>query len=330
MSLFRLCLQPRELTGRSLPGQSWIGIGFDGFDRGVDRPGPVARRARFGHGVAGMATYAIGDVHGCAVTLERLLRRIGYRRGSDRLWLVGDLVNRGPGSLAVLRWAAEQGEGLVAVLGNHDLHLLARAAGLAKARRRDTLEAVLEAPDRDDLLAWLRARPLVHREGGWLLVHAGVLPEWTPSRVGNLAREVEGELQGDLAGRAGRARRLLSTLREPPLVPWRDDLPGNIRRRLALAAFTRLRTMDARGRLCDAFSGPPAQAPAGCRPWFEAPGRASLQESILFGHWAALGLHLTDGLAGLDTGCVWGGALTALRLDDRRVFQEPAAEGGDR
>jgi len=267
-----------------------------------------------------VATYAIGDVHGCFRTLRRLLKRISYDPRRDRLWLVGDLVNRGPRSLEVLRWAVEQGDRLTVVLGNHDLHLLARATGLARARRRDTLEEVLAASDHDDLLAWLRGRPLLHREDGFLLVHAGLLPAWTPAGAERLAREVEEALRGDRAGR------LLATLRVEPPHPWQAGLTGAARRRLALAAFTRLRTLRPDGRLCDDFSGPPEEAPRGCRPWFDAPDRKSAGETVIFGHWAALGLLLRPGLAGLDTGCAWGRELTALRLEDRKLSQEPASE----
>ena len=229
----------------------------------------------------------------------------------------------------MLRWAIDQGDRLTVVLGNHDLHLLARAAGLARAKRRDTLEEVLAAPDRDDLLDWLRRRPLLHREGGYLLVHAGLLPAWTPAEAERLAREVEEELRGD------RAERLLRSLRAEPPRPWRASLSGGARRRLALAVFTRLRTLREDGRLCDDFSGPPEEAPTGCRPWFELPDRRSAGETVIFGHWAALGLLLRGGLAALDTGCAWGRELTALRLDDLddlddlkqgALFQEPAVE----
>jgi len=268
-----------------------------------------------------MATYAIGDVHGCQATLQRLLKRLGYDRRRDRLWLVGDLVNRGPRSLAVLRWAAELDPArTVAVLGNHDLHLLARAEGVAAPRRRDTLDEVLGARDAGDLLAWLRARPLLHREGEWTMVHAGLLPEWTLPMAERLARDAAEHLRG----RSG--RRLLATFRDAPPGRFRETLSPAARRRLALAAFSRLRTLNGRGRMTTDFSGPPAEVPRGYIPWFAAPGRKSRKAQIVCGHWAALGLHLEDGIAALDTGCVWGRTLTALRLDDRKVFQEPAAD----
>jgi bis(5'-nucleosyl)-tetraphosphatase (symmetrical) len=268
-----------------------------------------------------MATYAIGDIHGCFNTLQRLLRKVGYDPGGDRLWLVGDLVNRGPRSLEVLRWAAAQGDRIVAVLGNHDLHLLARAAGVSEARKHDALEAVLAAPDRDDLLDWLRTRPLVHREGEALMVHAGLFPGWTPAEAEALAREVEERLRGD------KAPKLLAALEQKTPERWKDGLSGHDRARAALAGFAKLRTLGEDGRMCAEFSGPPALAPRGCRPWFAASGRRSAGATVIFGHWAALGLKVGDGVVGLDTGCAWGRELTALRLDDWRIFQEPSDEG---
>lgn len=265
-----------------------------------------------------MATYAIGDVHGCFETLQRLLRRIAFDSGQDRLWLVGDLVNRGPRSLEVLRWAVEQGERIVVVLGNHDLHLLARAAGVAEAKKRDTLDPVLAAPDRDDLLAWLRTRPLAHRMGETLLVHAGLFPDWSPAQAEALARETEERLRG------GASAKLLATVNEKRAERWKNGLTGLERARVALAGFAKLRTIDPQGRTCSGFSGPPEEAPPGCRPWFSIPGRASAGATVVFGHWAALGLRVGSGIAALDTGCAWGRQLTALRLDDWKVFQEPA------
>lgn len=268
-----------------------------------------------------MATYAIGDIHGCFQTLQRLLRKVGYDPRQDRLWLVGDLVNRGPRSLEVLRWAAEQGDRIVVVLGNHDLHLLARAAGVSEARKRDSLETVLAAPDRDEILAWLRTRPLVHREGETVMVHAGLFPGWTPDEAEALAREVEERLRGE------KAPKLLAAFEQKTAERWKDGLVGNDRARAALAGFAKLRTLGEDGRMCPEFSGPPALAPRGCRPWFADPGRKSAGATVIFGHWAALGLKVGEGVAGLDTGCAWGRDLTALRLDDWRIFQEPMEEG---
>jgi bis(5'-nucleosyl)-tetraphosphatase (symmetrical) len=265
-----------------------------------------------------MATYAVGDVQGCFDTLSALLERVDFRPGRDRVWLVGDLVNRGPRSLDVLRWAMEQGAAVVAVLGNHDLHLLARAAGVGKAGKRDTLDAVLAAPDRERLLAWLRSRPLLHREGAFAMVHAGLHPSWSFPQAEALAAEVAAMLQGDAAAA------LLSRGPAPPT--WRDDLAGLPRARAALAVFARARTMTADGALCDDHAGPPAAAPPGCAPWFERRRAAPDDPCVLFGHWSALGLLVRADCVALDTGCVWGRQLTAFRLDDRRVFQVDAVE----
>jgi bis(5'-nucleosyl)-tetraphosphatase (symmetrical) len=254
-----------------------------------------------------MATYALGDIHGCFRTLERLLRRIAFDPPRDRLWNTGDLVNRGPHSLEVLRWARALGDRLTVVLGNHDLHLLARAAGLARAKPRDTLEEVLAAPDRDELLAWLRARPLLHAENGRVLVHAGLLSAWTVAEAQALARSLEARL------RAPGGLKLLSPASQAP-------------QRTPLWVLTRMRVCAADGSPGPDFTGPPEAAPPDCRPWFAFPGRRSAEATILFGHWAALGFYQAPGLLGLDSGCVWGGALTAVRLEDAEVFEEPAAE----
>ncbi len=257
-----------------------------------------------------MATYVIGDIQGCFITLQRLLDRLDFERGRDHLWLVGDLVNRGPDSLSVLRWAKELEEdgGAIAVLGNHDLHLIACAEGLRSARRGDTLEAVLEAPDLDALREWLTSRPLLHREDDHVLVHAGLLPSWSLEEAERLANE------------AGRALRERET-RIPLLEALYGKRKGVKKLRAILEAFTRVRTVSGTGELRRDFSGPPSQAPEGCRPWFEL---GTWKETVVFGHWAALGLHVSERLIGVDSGCVWGGSLTAVRLEDRAVFQEPS------
>jgi bis(5'-nucleosyl)-tetraphosphatase (symmetrical) len=276
---------------------------------------PSARRR--GKMAAIMATYAIGDIHGCFDTLKRLLARLRFDRRHDRLWLVGDLVNRGPRSLAVLRWAVEQEDRLTAVLGNHDLHLLGLAAGVEAGKRRDTLEEVLAAPDRDDLLAWLCHRPVFHREGGFAMVHAGLFPSWTLAEAERLARRVEAHLRG------GGGPALFAALAGKSPERWRAKLTGEARDRAALAGFVKLRALSRTERLCADWNGPPDDAPGGCRPWFSLPGSWRGEATVIFGHWAAAGLRLAPGLAGLDTGCVWGQRLTALRLDDGTLFQEP-------
>ena len=265
-----------------------------------------------------MATYAISDVQGCAATLDRLLARLPMRRG-DRLWFVGDLVNRGPDSAAVLRTVRGLGPRAVAVLGNHDLHLLARAAGLVEAKRRDTLDDVLAAPDRDALCAWLRARPLLHREGDHVLVHAGLPPAWSAATAQRLATAAATALRGPQGGELAAACGSM-----PHVPPAR--LRGAARHAAVGAILTSLRTLRADGTPDWRFKGGPDQAPRGHVPWFAAPGRRSARVTVVFGHWAALGLHMTEHVVGIDTGCVWGDALTAVRLDDRRVYQTPCAD----
>ena len=259
-----------------------------------------------------MATYAIGDVQGCWDNLEALLERIGPGPG-DRLWLTGDLVNRGPRSLEVLRWARDQGDRLVAVLGNHDLHLISCARGVRKPRKSDTFHDVLEAPDGEELVEWLAARPLVHREGDWLMVHAGLLPAWSAADAERIAREIAA---------AGLSDRLLGSWRKAPRA-WSGDLDEEDRHALAVAAFATLRCVDQAGAMDRDFDGPPGEAPPGLCPWFDHPARRSLDVKVVCGHWAALGLHLRPDLAALDSGCVWGGYLTALRLEDGAIVQVP-------
>jgi len=273
-----------------------------------------------------MATFAVGDVHGCCDSLQRLLGRLPFDAGRDRLWLVGDLVNRGPRSLEVLRWAREtagaMGERFAVVLGNHDLRLLALAAGVTRARRLDTLGPVLAADDCGELVAWLGARPFVHRgrvgEDEWLMVHAGLLPEWTVEDAEAAARRVEAGLAGPLR------KALLVRGSEAPEIED-PELPP-LRR--ALAAFTLLRTLDADGRPCP-HSGPLAETPEGCVPWFRVPGRRTAGERIVCGHWSALGFHRENRVLALDSGCVWGNGLTAVRLDDGEVFEQETVESAD-
>jgi bis(5'-nucleosyl)-tetraphosphatase (symmetrical) len=267
-----------------------------------------------------VAIYAIGDVQGCHHTLQRLLDQIRFDPDADRLWLVGDLVNRGPRSLEVLRWARSLGERLTVVLGNHDLHLLGRAFGTRPAKRHDTLDAVLEAPDREELIQWLRSRPLLHREGPFVLVHAGLLPSWTFEQAAELAREVEAALGGP------EPEQLLKALAERKPPTGREGLGATGRRRVAVQSFTRLRTCRTDGRVCERFTGPPEEAPEGCLPWFELRDDHSAAVTVVCGHWATLGLRMQPGLMALDTGCVWGGSLTAVRLEDQEVFQEPLAD----
>jgi len=266
---------------------------------------------------APMSLYAIGDIQGCHAEFCQLLELIGFSPRDDRLWLVGDLVNRGPDSLAVLREVMALGSSAVTVLGNHDFHLLAVAAGHAKPHRHDTIAPILAAPDRDELLHWLQRRPLVVVEGDLLLVHAGLLPAWTPAAALGLSREVEAMLVGD------RADAFLHELYGDAPHAWRDDLRGFDRLRVVVNACTRMRFCTPDGTMEFKEKRGPGMAPPGFRPWFEHEHRASAGKTIVSGHWSTLELKLAPNLLMLDSGCLWGGPLTAVRLDDRRVFQVP-------
>ncbi|MGE3164917.1 MAG: symmetrical bis(5'-nucleosyl)-tetraphosphatase [Planctomycetota bacterium] len=274
-----------------------------------------------------MSTYVIGDIHGCDETLQILLAQCGYRSQHDRLFLVGDLINRGPGSLEVLRWAKAGGDRIVTVLGNHDLHLVATALGVRPARERDHMHSVFDAPDGEELIAWLRERPLLHREhgagSGWVLVHAGLHPDWTVEEAQELARETEAGLRGS------DAPELLAGLYRKQPVNWSRGLRGNDRLAAALKVFVAIRTCRTDGSLCVGFAGPPREAPPDCTPWFRVPERRSRGERIYFGHWAALGYHREGDVVALDSGCAWGGHLTAVRVEDDAVFQEPLADPVD-
>ena len=269
-----------------------------------------------------MARYAIGDIQGCMASLDRLLGLIDFRSHVDQLWLVGDLVNRGPRSLDVLRWARDLGGNVTCVLGNHDLHLLARAAGAAGPKRLDTLDEVLAAPDCDRLIDWLRHRPLIHIDKTHVVVHAGLHPRWTVADAQACASEIERELRGP----SWRAFLTQITQLHGPPPRWNDHLGGGDRWRAILAYLARARTLRADGRVEPDFDGRPADAPTGCLPWFAFPGVAWATHTVIFGHWAALGLDIGPHHVGLDTGCVWGKSLTAIRLDDRMVFQVKAVE----
>lgn len=256
-----------------------------------------------------MTRYAIGDLQGCDRELRALLARLKFSPDRDRLWFVGDLVNRGPGSLAALRLVRELGDNAVVVLGNHDLHLLALAHGVHRRRKSDTLDEVLAAPDRERLLEWLLTRPLAHAEGGDLMVHAGVVPQWTVELTLQLAQAVSAALRHD-------PRTLFEHMYGDEPERWDERLAGFERLRFTINVLTRLRLCTADGRVeLDAKEGTPPSPPSPLRPWFEHPARRSRSARVIFGHWSALGLVQDHGVVGLDTGCVWGGALTALDLD---------------
>jgi bis(5'-nucleosyl)-tetraphosphatase (symmetrical) len=262
-----------------------------------------------------MALYAIGDLQGCLGSLRRMLDAIAFDPATDRLWFVGDLVNRGPDSLGCLRFVRSLGDGAVAVLGNHDFHLLCVAEGLVRSRPRDAIDDVLGAPDREELLDWLRHRPLMHVEGEFAMVHAGLVPEWTVPRARELAAEVEAALQGP------QWRSFLAHLYGNEPDRWREDLKGQDRLRAIVNAMARLRVCLKDGRMDLGFHGEPGEKIGKRVPWFLMPDRASATHTIVCGHWSALGLHRADGVIALDSGCVWGGSLSAVRISDRRLYQ---------
>jgi bis(5'-nucleosyl)-tetraphosphatase (symmetrical) len=257
--------------------------------------------------------YLIGDLQGCCDAFERLLAEIGFSPSRDSLTVLGDLVNRGPQSLAVLRRMRALGAAAEALLGNHDLHLLAVAEGVRPEHRSDTLREILDAPDREAWIEWVRARPLALERHGWLCVHAGVAPAWTAFKTLALAAEVEAMLRGpDLAG-------FLPRMYGNQPARWDEALDGNDRWRFVINVLTRIRFVDAKdGTLDFTVKEGAGAAPPGLVPWFEAPGRASEGTSIAFGHWSTLGLINRPELLSLDTGCVWGGSLTAVRVDGGR------------
>jgi bis(5'-nucleosyl)-tetraphosphatase (symmetrical) len=262
-----------------------------------------------------MATYAIGDIQGCYSALRRLLDLCSFDPSVDRLWFVGDLVNRGPESLQTLRFVASLGDTATVVLGNHDLYLLMLYAGLEPRKAADNLDDILTAPDCDELLHWLARRPLLHVEDSYVLVHAGLLPQWTVPKAQALAEEVQTALTGK------NAKKFLLRLMGSRPDHWEDHLKGWSRLRVIVNAFTRMRFCTSEGNMVMRAKGPPVTAPEGTLPWFAFPDRASRTHTIIFGHWSALGFYREKGLIALDTGYVWGGTLTALRVEDGKVFQ---------
>lgn len=271
-----------------------------------------------------MASYAIGDIQGCFQPLQALLQHIDFDARHDTLWFTGDLVNRGPQSLETLRFVKGLGSAAITVLGNHDLHLLAVSEGHEKFQHNsDTLNPILQADDRDELLDWLRAQPLLHHDEDLKLsmIHAGLPPQWTLTQARAAAAEVEAVLRSEhyldfLAHMYGNL---------PDL--WSEGLRGHERLRFIVNCFTRLRYCSPQGKLALSAKGAPGTQPSGMIPWFQIPDRASRENTIIFGHWSTLGLHLQDNVMALDTGCLWGGSLTAVRLEDKRVFSLPCEQG---
>lgn len=268
-----------------------------------------------------MAIYAIGDIQGCYDSFRRLLDLCRFDPAVDRLWLVGDLVNRGPRSLETLRFVRSLGEAATTVLGNHDLYLIMVAEGFGKRGKDDTLGAILAAPDRDELIGWLRCQPLMHLEQGFAMVHAGLLPQWKAKKARKLAAEVETALQGK------NYRELLANMWGSEPAAWDDDLSGWARLRVIINAMTRMRFCSPAGVMEFRTKGEVSNAPKGYLPWFDVPGRKSADTVLVTGHWSALGLKVTPNLLSLDSGCLWGGHLTAMRLPEREVFQVDCSAG---
>jgi bis(5'-nucleosyl)-tetraphosphatase (symmetrical) len=258
-----------------------------------------------------MAVYAIGDVQGCFDELQALLDRIGFTPGADRLWFAGDLVNRGPKSLETLRFIRDLGDTAVSVLGNHDLHLLAAAHGHPIDHDDHTLDAILTAPDRDELIDWLRHRPLLHHDGqlGFTMVHAGLPPQWDLGLASSCARELEAVLQSD------RTADFIAHMYGNKPKRWSEDLAGWDRLRFIVNCLTRMRFCNRNGKLEFRCKGAPGKQREGYYPWFEIPWRASRDLNIVFGHWSTLGTYDAPGIYPIDTACLWGGTLTALQID---------------
>ena len=259
-----------------------------------------------------MPVYAVGDLQGCLDPLKRLLDKIRFDPAADQVWFTGDLVNRGPASLATLRFVHELGGSAVTVLGNHDMHLLATAwADNRPRKKRDTLSEILEAPDRDELLEWLRRRPLLHHDAqlAFTMVHAGLPPQWSLDEARSAAAELESVLRGD------RFIDFLHHMYGDQPDRWDPGLRGTNRLRFIINALTRLRYLRPDGSMEFSNKGPTGGADRNLIPWFAYPGRKSAGSRIVFGHWSTLGDLEHDGVSGIDTGCVWGGRLTALQLD---------------
>ena len=259
-----------------------------------------------------MSVYAIGDIQGCYDSLMALLDHIAFDDQNDHLWFAGDLVNRGLKNLETVRFVKGLGSKAITVLGNHDLHLLAKAADCRTPKPSDTFQDILHAEDSEELLEWLRHRPVLHHDSrlGFTLIHAGLVPQWDLTTAQSCARELEETLQGPNYKEFFRAM-----YGDEPAV-WSASLSGYDRLRFIVNCLTRMRFCDKNGRLNMKETGPPGSQPDPYLPWFQVPGRASRKMKIICGHWAALSYYAADGIYALDTGCVWGRGLTALRLDD--------------
>lgn len=269
-----------------------------------------------------MATYAVGDIQGCNREFDMLLERLAFDPAQDRLWLVGDLINRGPDSLGVVRRVRGFGDAAVSVLGNHELHLLAIRYTGAAPKSSDTFDDVLRAPDFEDICEWLRAMPLLVEDPalGFVMTHAGIPHLWDLAEARARAREVETVIHG------GRHREYFAAMYGNRPDRWHDGLQGESRWRVITNYFTRMRLVDPAGRMDFTFKGSLAEAPPGWHPWYELRRRRPLGATLLFGHWAALqGVTDAGDVVGLDTGCVWGGSLTAMCLETGKFTSIPAS-----
>jgi len=262
-----------------------------------------------------MTTYAIGDVQGCFYAFQDLLKAINFDEKKDQLWLVGDIVNRGSGSLAMLRWCVAHQSCIRVVLGNHDLHALVVANGIVRSHKSDTLDELLAADDCAELLEWLRHQPLMVQEGPYVMVHAGLLPQWTVAEALSYSKEVESALQ------ASDYANFLANMYGNAPDHWVDELTGFDRLRVITNAMTRLRICSEAGVMEFKFKGELHDIPVGFMPWFDVPKRVNQEALIVFGHWSALGLQHRNQVFSLDTGCLWGGQLTALALETKVITQ---------
>ncbi len=258
-----------------------------------------------------MATYAIGDIQGCYDPLRRLLDKIKFDPSADQLWFAGDLINRGPKSLETLRFIISLGDRARSVLGNHECHFLASARGHKKAHRNDTFASLLNASDADDLINWVRSRPFLHQDKslGYTMVHAGIPPQWSLKQAKKHAKELEKVFQSE------QLDDFLAHMYGSMPDQWSDTLTGNDRLRFIINCFTRLRFCDAEGRLNLKEKSAPTHHSGNLIPWFEVPNRRTANKKIVFGHWSTLGLNKKNKAICLDTGCLWGGQLSALKLD---------------
>jgi len=261
-----------------------------------------------------MAIYAIGDIQGCYYSFLDLLKKIKFKRRRDQLWLVGDLVNRGKGSLEILRWCYKNKSSVIAVLGNHDLHALAIKYKIIEPDDEDTLSSLLRAKDSDLLFKWLRSLPLAHYEKKHLMVHAGVMPQWTVENTLKFSKEVSTQL------RSKKYIEFLSSIYGNKPDKWSSTLNKNDRARIIINATTRLRALNSTGAIDFTYKGELKNMPKKLKAWFDFPKRKTKGSPIICGHWSALGLMTRGDIFAIDTGCVWGQTLTALRLDDKSVF----------